>query len=201
SIVAANLRGATPTCLVMGGGLAAMGSPVFNAAGEAIGFVNAQPEQEIFLNGAASVLQPITDPPHFFVPAGDFLWSLSDLPTEGQPQVLPWMGVVQLSGLEKDVAEFFDLAGQPAVEIGEIVPGGPADAAGLQRGDKIVRLNGQPLERGDIPEELPSILARQVRRMKPGDSVTLTILRTRGEPMREVPVVLGEQPKGANLAR
>jgi serine protease Do len=199
--VSANLRGATPTSVVMGGGLAAMGSPVFNDAGEAIGFVNAQPEQEVFLNDERNALAPITDPPNFFVPARDFAWSLQDLPTEGTPMPLPWMGVVQLSGLEKDVAEFFGLTDQPAVEVGEVVPDGPAEKAGLKRGDKIIALNGQPLERGDLPEELPGILTKHVRRMKPGTEVTLSVVRTKGEPPQEVKLTLEEQPKRANLAR
>src|SRR5690606_8902902 len=76
-----------------------------------------------------------------------------------------------------------------------------ADQAGLKRGDKIVKINGEPIERGDIPEELPGILTKQTRRMKPGETITLTVLSERGQPMRDVPLVLEAQPKRANLAR
>lgn len=200
-IVAAVLRGAVPTVVVMSGSLAGSAAPVFNEQGQAIGFVNSQPEQSPLLNDDKQVLQQITSPPHFFVPASDFLFSLSDLPTPGKPQALPWMGVVQLTGLEKDVAEFFGLENQPAVEIGDVVPDGPADKAGLRRGDKIIRVNGQPLERGDRPEELPSILGRQIRRMKPGDVVTFTVLNERDQPTRDVEITLEEQPMRSNLAK
>src|SRR5438045_2314447 len=46
----ATLRGELPQVLVVGGNLAAMGSPVFNEAGQAIGFVNSQPGETPFLN-------------------------------------------------------------------------------------------------------------------------------------------------------
>src|SRR5688500_19979114 len=40
-------------------------------------------------------------PPKFFVPTRDFRLSLADPPQPGKPIVLPWMGVPQLTGLNK----------------------------------------------------------------------------------------------------
>jgi serine protease Do len=63
-------------------------------------------------------------------------------------------------------------------------------------------VNGQPLERGDAPEELPMILVRQLRRLNVGDEVTLSLLRGgKGEALTDVKLTLEERPKMPNLAR
>ena len=201
--VSANLRGETPQVLVVGGGLAGISSPVFNAAGQAVGFVNTQPEHSPFLNGDfRTSLVPLLSPPLFFVPTYDFTQSLEDPPKAGERMKLPWLGVPQqaMAGLNKDVAESVGLKDQPAIELGDILKNSPAEKAGLKAGDIVVKLNGQPLERGDEPEELPMIFSRKLRRMKVGDSVTLSILDAKDKPLRDVKVELSERPTGANLA-
>lgn len=200
SSAAANLRGETPQVLVTAGGLAAIGSPVFNAGGQAIGSVNVQPSQTPFLNDPQNALAGIISPPKFFVPARDFLLSLREPPTPGQPLKLPWIGIPQLAGLKKDVADFFGLKNQPAIQIGDVISGTPAEKAGLQRGWIIVKVNDQPLERGDQPEELPGILRKQILRMHVGDVVTLTILPGKDQPLKEVQIKLEEQPERPNTA-
>ncbi len=198
--VSALLRGETPQVLTQSG-LAATGSPVFNARGQAIGFVGVTNVQSLLLNNGAESLAAIQNPPKFFVPSRDFLLSFQDLPTPEKPVLLPWMGVPQLTGLTKDVAEIFDLKNQPAIQVGEVIHGTPAEAAGLKQGDIIVKLNGQPLERGDEAAELPSIFRRDLFRMKPGQEVRLSILRTKGSPLQDIKITLGEQPKRANLSK
>ena len=197
--VSATLRGELPQVLTIGGGLCAIGSPVFNTQGQAIGLVNSQPEQTPFLNDQRNMLAPLTNPPIFFVPASDFALSLSD-PPSGKELALPWMGVPQqaMAGLNKDVAEQVGLKDQPAVEIGDVIPGSPMAKVGIKPGDIVVKVNGKPIERGDEPEELPGILARQIRRMKVGDTVKLTALR--GKENKEFDLPLEERPKGSNLA-
>ena len=198
--VSAKLRGEQPQVLVQGG-LAAVGSPVFNADAKAIGMVAWQPGQTVFLNDGQNALSSVIQPPKFYIPARDFRLSLSDPPKKDEPLKLPWMGVSQMTGLTKDVAEVYGLANQPAVQLGDVIPNMPGAKGGLQQGDIIVKVNGQPLERGDEPEELPQILRRQVMRMKVGDVVTFSVLRGRGEPLKEVKVTLEEMPKRPNAAK
>ena len=178
SNVAASLRGEVPQVLVQTG-MARLGSPVFNARGQAIGLVSYGPGQSFLLNNSAEALAAIQSPAKFYVPARDFLLSFQDLPTPQKPVALPWIGVPQLTGLNKDVAEAYDLKNQPAIQVGEVIHDTPAEQSGLKQGDIIVKLNGQPLERGDEAAELPSIFRRQLLRMKPGQEVTLSVLRQR----------------------
>jgi serine protease Do len=188
--------------LVVGGGLGAIGSPVYDAAGRAIGFVNSQPEQTNFLNDPRNALQALTQPPMFFVPTADFALSIQDPPKAGKELALPWLGIPQqaMGGVNKDVAESMGLGDEPAVEVGDVIKGSPAERAGLRSGHIIVKINGEPIDRADEAIELPAILSRKVRRMKVGDTVTLSVLEAKGQPLKEIKVKLEERPKGANLA-
>jgi serine protease Do len=198
SRVAAKLRGELPQVLASGP-LAAIGSPVLDSQGNAVGFVNAQPEQPIILNEPKLGLSAVSRPPVFFIASEPLLASIAD-PPAGEPLKLPWIGVMQLVGLKKDVAEYFGLGDQPAVQIGDIIPGGPAAKAGLKPGQIILKLNGKTLERGDSAEELPSILRRQLMWMKVGSPVMLTLVDPRTRKTQDVRVTLEERPKPANLA-
>ncbi|HZZ43840.1 MAG TPA: PDZ domain-containing protein [Tepidisphaeraceae bacterium] len=197
--VSAKLRGEVHMVLVTNGGLCGLGSPVFNTSGQAIGVV--YDEQVSFLNDPRQAFTSIQNPPLFFMPAKEFIRSFSDLPVAGEPQKLPWIGVMQLTGLKKDVAEFFGLKDQPAVQIGDVIPDAPAAKAGLKRGDVIVKVDGKPLERGDDPDELPGILRHQLIWFKPGQSVTLSVTSGKGQPLHDVKLTMAEQPARATSAK
>jgi serine protease Do len=197
--IAAELRGDVPEILVQGAGLAGMGSPVFNADGQAIGIVSFSPGQSLLLNRSEDAMAAISTPGKFFVPSSDFLLSLSDPPTPEKPIKLPWTGLAQLTGLSKDVSEALDLKDKPAIQIGEVVPGTAADKAGLKSGDIIVQVDGKPLERGDEASELPGIFRRRLLRHKVGDEITFSLLRD-SKPL-DIKVTLAEQPPQANTAK
>src|SRR3954452_18737586 len=80
--VAAKLRGEQPQVLVQGG-LAAIGSPVFAPDGKAIGMVTWQPGQTILLNDQRNALGAVIQPPKFYIPTRDFQLSLGDPPHPG----------------------------------------------------------------------------------------------------------------------
>jgi S1-C subfamily serine protease len=211
SQVAALLRGPVPQVLVSGDGLATIGSPVFDAQGRAIGFVHYQSLTGVpsFTGGGrggrggrggGAGFGSLSNAPKFYVPARDFLISISDPPTPGSPLKIPHLGVAQLSGVEKAKAEFLGIKGQPAVEIGDVIPGFPAEKGGLKALDIITKLNGQPLERGDEPDEAAQILTRKIQRMKPGQSVSLGVLRE-GKPIPDITLTLEERPRQPGQAK
>jgi serine protease Do len=202
AVVSANLRGENRHVLVTPEGVAAVGSPVFNKDGKAIGWVSMQMGQVITLNDPQpqNQLQGVYAPPRMFLPTREFGQSLSDPPVAGQPLKLPWLGVAQMTGLKKEVAEYFNLTGQPAVQVGDVIKGTPADKAGLKPGNIIVRMNGEPLERGDEPDEAAMILMKNVKRMKVGTEVTFSIVTEANKPPTDVTITLAERPKQENQA-
>jgi len=118
----------------------------------------------------------------------------------------PWLGV-QLLDLTPERARAFRQAGMEVpVEEGllviEVVPGGPADRAGIRGGDRIVRLgNARILLGGDIItaingepvpdfQELTVYLETQTR---VGDTVEVALIRDGKE--QNVQVTLGERPQ------
>jgi S1-C subfamily serine protease len=84
--------------------------------------------------------------------------------------------------------------------LAKVVPGGPAEQAGLEGGDKEVKFQaGQYSTGGDVILEVdghkvirPDDLARLVASKKPGEKVTLTVLRDGGK--KQVEVTLGKRP-------
>jgi serine protease Do len=206
-IVGGFARGDMPFVIVTGGGLAATGAPVFNSGGQAIGWVNYYSGTPYLLHATLArrgeqidELRSLILAPRLFVPTPGFIQTLEDPPVNGERLKLPWMGLPNLNGLNKDVAQEYGLENQPAIEVGDVVPGSPAEAAGIKVGMKIVKVNGQGIERGDSPNELPGIFWRKIIRMHVGDKVKLSVLTARDKPMQEIEVTLGEQPKDAIYA-
>ena len=78
--------------------------------------------------------------------------------------------------------------GEPGLILGHVNPGGPADKAGLKKGDRIIMAGGKTMQ---TYEDLGSVLASH----KPGDDLDLKVLRDGKE---ETAVVkLGEAPATA----
>lgn len=203
ALVSANLRGEIRHVLVTPGGVGGVGSPVFNADGKAIGWVPMQQGQVLTLNdpNPQNQLLPVYTPPRMFVPTREFSISLKDPPVAGKPLQLPWIGVARMTGLKKDVAEFFGLVGQPAVQVGDVIPNTPAHQAGLKPGAIIVKFNGQPLERGDEPDEAAMILMKKVKQMKVGDQLTFAVISESGKPPTDIQLTLAPRPMQENQAR
>ena len=208
SLASALLRGPVKQVMVTGGGLSSPGAPVFNSEGKAIGVVGLQAPAEISLDDEVrdqrmSTYHMLSEMAtnRYFIPADEFALGLSDPPTPGHPIPLAWIGMPQLTGLSKNDAALFGLTNQPAIEINDLFPDAPAEKAGLKKKDVIIKLNGQPLERGDQPDELPVILERKLVKFKPGDVVTFTVVTSKDKPAHDVKVTLAPYPQRANEAQ
>ena len=77
---------------------------------------------------------------------------------------------VAITEVTKDVAESLGLAKSQGVLISSVEAGGPADKAGLEPGDIVVRFNNVPVNKG-------SDLRRMIGSTKPGTKATVTVWR------------------------
>jgi serine protease Do len=101
-----------------------------------------------------------------------------------------WLGV-RIQALTADLAPSFGAKEGDGVLVGEVMAGGPAEAAGLRNGDIILEVDGQRTP--EVPD-----LQRLIADLTPGRAVRLTILR---DGRREtVPVTIGEMPADDALA-
>ncbi|MBI4385915.1 MAG: Do family serine endopeptidase [Elusimicrobia bacterium] len=95
-----------------------------------------------------------------------------------------WLGV-EASAVTEAIRRQFRLSGAEGALVNSVVPDSPAQAAGLRRGDVIVRFNRRPIRD-------PIDLIREVGRGGAGKKVPVEIVR--GGKKAEVRVVLGERP-------
>jgi serine protease Do len=90
---------------------------------------------------------------------------------------------VQIEPVTKEIAESIGLGKAQGALINRIEAGAPADKAGLEAGDVIIKIDGKPIEKSaDLP--------RLVGNTKPGTKSTLTIFR-RGA-TKELSIVIAE---------
>ena len=152
------------------------GGPLVNSLGQVIGINTA----------VATSAQGIG----FAIPI-DFAKPIMALALSGDELARPWMGIRYVM-IDKQLADDLNLSveegaliqqganGEPAV-----IPGSPADAAGLQVDDIITALGGRPVTQ---EHDLQTLLLPY----RPGDTVDLTVLRGGSE--ITVQVTLGTLP-------
>jgi serine protease Do len=90
---------------------------------------------------------------------------------------------VAIGEVTKDVADSLGLPKAQGALVSSVEPGGPADKAGIQPGDIILKFNGQTV---DAATDLP----RMVGDTKPGTKATITIWRKGAT--RDLPIIIAE---------
>jgi len=155
------------------------GGPLLNDQGQIIG-INAA----IFSPSGGSVGIG------FAIPVDTAKKLLPELIASGQVRK-GYLGVTT-TPLTPALAQELNLPVKEGVIVVEVEPGGPADAAGLRGlpdenhvGDIIVSIDGQPVKD-------PGDLARMIGSHKPGDKVTLGVLRQGRQ--QQIQVTLGDRP-------
>jgi serine protease Do len=151
------------------------GGPLLNSAGQAIG-VNTAVSQDAQGIG-------------FAIPI-DIARPLMDLAIAGKPLERPWIGVRYVA-ITKELAATENLPVDAGVLVSSntndpaVVAGSPAAKAGMQAGDIVVAVDGQPVDRDHD-------LSTRILPHEPGDTVVLSVLRN-GKSM-DVSVTLGTFP-------
>lgn len=104
-----------------------------------------------------------------------------------------WLGV-SIQPITQDMAEALDLKTKRGALIGDVVPGGPADKAGIRRGDVIVKLEDQDiLDANDLMNRIALI--------EPGSAVELSVFRDGKEQTRKARIIKREEERVAAQGR
>ena len=166
---------------VTGGNLTGTCSPVFNLDGKAVGIVARQLPTSFQMRtprGSTYVGLTGRDEKSYFLPIDEFASAIVSMPSPKSPKRRIWTGVTAYHPVTKEDAKTYGLD-TPAVMLGKVVKGGPADQAGLKERDIIIGLNGKALEKFPSPAMVGKRFLNQLQiiGVSGGKKVTLTVKR------------------------
>ena len=168
------------------------GGPLFNLDGEVIGLNRA-----IRTEASNDTGEPINSGIGFAIPSSLISRVVPVLIEKGKYDY-PYLGITSLDDLPLQLVEQLGLKSFRGAYITSVVPGGPAEQAGLKAGtqttsdslgsggDLIIAIDGKPVKTFD------EMLSYLIVNKSPGDVVTLTIMR--GDQQLDIPVTLGARP-------
>jgi serine protease Do len=146
------------------------GGPLINMAGEVIG-INSQ------IYSRTGGFMGIS----FAIPIDEAMRVADQLKTGGK--VVRGRIAVAIGEVTKEVADSLGLPKAQGALVSSVEPGGPADKAGIQPGDIILKYNGHDVSTAtDLP--------RMVGDTKPGTKATITVWR-KGQ-SRDLPITIAE---------
>jgi serine protease Do len=119
----------------------------------------------------------------FAVPVNVAKSVMDDL-ISGKKLTYPWIGV-QLQDLTSELAEYFELREKYGAVVAYVYPDSPAEKAGLEGGDIIIRF-------GNTEIKNITMLQEEVRKRKAGDKVVIQVWRNKNYML--ITVTLGEMP-------
>lgn len=146
------------------------GGPLFNLNGDVVGVNTA------IIAGGQGI--------GFAIPVDMARNVVEQLQNKGKV-VRGWLGVL-VQQITPEIAESLNLSQPEGALVSDVTPGGPADKAGIKRGDVIVAFDGNKIE--DMPD-LPKTVATN----EPGTKSKLTFIRNGKE--KSVDLTLGELPE------
>ncbi len=96
-----------------------------------------------------------------------------------------WLGV-SMQDMTQDLAESFGLDNLTGALIAGVLKDGPADQAGIKPGDILIAVEGKPVTSS-------SELLNLVAALPPGNTVTVTVIRSKQE--KSIPIRVGVRPR------
>jgi len=177
--------------------VAAPGLPVFSKdggfAGVAVGGFGQSFIQYARNERGQSVMLVNPEESSVFQVAADVTPWLTRIPANPSGRPIAWLGVYGLQPMDPEVATFLKLDQQSGCVVSEVLEGSPAELAGLKNRDIILAIDGQPLPLFKPDRVVVSFVDRDISQRKPGEVVTLKVLR--GSERLELKSTLVEQPK------
>ncbi len=155
------------------------GGPTFDVFGRVIGVNTA-----IFSPSGGSVGIG------FAIPA-DVADSITSQLIQGGKITRGYLGAT-IQAVTPEIADSVGIPGKKGALVAELVPGGPAEKAGVMPGDVVLSVNGKPVK--DSTD-----LTRQVAASHTGDTLNLVVMRAGAQ--RTIVVKSGQRPSEADLAR
>ncbi len=112
-----------------------------------------------------------------------------------------WIGV-SVQSVTPEIAQAFGLKETQGALVGEVVPGGPADAAGLKRGDVIISFDGKEIKKiGELPlvvADTPAGKTAEVKVIRDAKELSLTV-KVAEQPSGKIPSAGRLSPEGFGL--
>ena len=169
------------------------GGPLFNLNGEVIGINRA-----IRTTNFTDAGEPVNSGIGFAVSI-NIVKRVAPVLIEKGEYSYPYLGISSMDALTLDMVNALGLTQFTGAYVTTVVPGGPADIAGLKAGSTPTNIPG--LQKGgdliiatdgQITRTFDEMLAYLITHKGPGDTVVLTILR--GEEKLDITITLGERP-------
>jgi len=145
------------------------GGPLINMQGEVVGI------NTMIIAGGQGI--------GFAIPVKQAKGIIAQLETNGEV-TRGWLGVT-IQDVNEDLADYYGIKGKSGAMVAEVVPGDPADKAGIKPGDIITAVNGQAVSGS---RDLTNLAAG----LQVGETASVTILRN-GAP-QTLDVKIGKRP-------
>jgi 2-alkenal reductase len=168
------------------------GGPLLNLNGEVIGINRA-------IQTGGGFTTSVSNTGIGFAVSSNILQLVLPTLKQGATYSYPYLGLSSLPSITLTEAELLGLSQANGAYIVEVVPGGPADQAGLQAGDQPTQIpgffaGGDLIIAVDEQEVLQfsQLLSYMMLNKQPGEEMEITVLRDGQE--RTFTVILGERP-------
>ena len=195
-VVSATVHTPETNISVVGGNLTGFGSPVFGADGQVVGIVGQQfPTHRKMVTQSRQITFGDMGGhwTSWFHPVDEFVFILDEIPASpDQVRPLAWLGALRVEGVPTNLWEINGMT-SPGVKLHDVIKGYAAAKAGLEDEDIIVGIQGKPLPKFPLVQQMVKHFGRTMAGYGVGAAVEIDVIRG-GKPMQAV-LTLEAAPK------